>query len=380
MRGRFRRERARRRSPPAHPRARRSRDRSRRRHAPSHVGRRDDPLDDRGRHEKALPKAPPRPHAEATERLASHGGEASDASGIGIATAAGSPPHSTTSRRARRARAVALRHRRSSPHCRCRTVATGRRPSNPRDGILLHASAQAGVCGHAAGDDDRWYPERLRHSERRRDQHVDDGFLEARRDVAEQPLRETVRNAPLAAVTPTPCSRRRNSRSAVFSPLKLNSYLLPRIVARGKRIAVGSPARRQLVDHPSRPENRARASSRPCRRPLRPRRRGSRRSGDIVLALRRDRGSCALPTRATPRKETRSGARERSASRWPSRWFTPTNGIPLAKAMPLAADSPTSKDPTKPGPQVTAMPSTSSIAVTALSSAAWITARMLARW
>src|SRR3954468_5430904 len=44
---------------------------------------------------------------------------------------------------------------------------------------------------------------------------------------------------------------------------------------------------------------------------------------------------------------------------WPSRWFTPISGTPVANAIDFAAAMPTSSAPISPGPTVTATPSRS---------------------
>ena len=41
----------------------------------------------------------------------------------------------------------------------------------------------------------------------------------------------------------------------------------------------------------------------------------------------------------------------------PSIWFTPSNGLLLAKLSPLAYETPTNKAPTNPGPYVVAIQS-----------------------
>src|SRR5918995_2194055 len=56
----------------------------------------------------------------------------------------------------------------------------------------------------------------------------------------------------------------------------------------------------------------------------------------------------------------------------PSRWFTPISGAPVANAIDLAAAIPTSSAPTRPGPTVTATPSSSRNPHPAVSSAASI--------
>src|SRR3990172_2827656 len=48
------------------------------------------------------------------------------------------------------------------------------------------------------------------------------------------------------------------------------------------------------------------------------------------------------------------------ARMWPSRWFTPISGARVASAIDLAAATPTRSAPTRPGPTVTAIPSSSS--------------------
>ena len=61
---------------------------------------------------------------------------------------------------------------------------------------------------------------------------------------------------------------------------------------------------------------------------------------------------------------------------WPARWWTGTSGIARAAANDLANDTPTSSDPTSPGPCVTAMASTASSVTCACSSARSTTPQM----
>src|SRR5438552_14805060 len=69
-----------------------------------------------------------------------------------------------------------------------------------------------------------------------------------------------------------------------------------------------------------------------------------------------------------------------TASRWPSRWFTPTSGRRRRCEMPLATVRPTRSEPTSPGPRVTAMPPTCPRSAPARARAASITGRRLRMW
>ncbi len=53
-------------------------------------------------------------------------------------------------------------------------------------------------------------------------------------------------------------------------------------------------------------------------------------------------------------------ARRTSAPTWPTRWFTPYSGLPVATASAFAAPTPTMSAPASPGPAVTATASSSS--------------------
>src|SRR5437773_674450 len=65
---------------------------------------------------------------------------------------------------------------------------------------------------------------------------------------------------------------------------------------------------------------------------------------------------------------------------WPSRWLTPTIGVPCAQASALAAEQPTRSEPTSPGPWVTAMPSRSRSPMPASASALRMTGTIISRW
>src|SRR5215470_3099517 len=65
---------------------------------------------------------------------------------------------------------------------------------------------------------------------------------------------------------------------------------------------------------------------------------------------------------------------------WPSRWFTPTRGRRRAYAIALAAEQPMRREPTSPGPYVTARPSTSSSPTPAPSRARRTTGISTSRW
>src|SRR5215472_15243175 len=65
---------------------------------------------------------------------------------------------------------------------------------------------------------------------------------------------------------------------------------------------------------------------------------------------------------------------------WPSRWFTPTSGVPWAHASALAAEQPTRSEPTRPGPWVTAMPSRSRRPIPASARARRMMGTITSRW
>jgi hypothetical protein len=70
-----------------------------------------------------------------------------------------------------------------------------------------------------------------------------------------------------------------------------------------------------------------------------------------------------------------SSARNAEAT-WPSRWLTPTKGMFRARARALAMDSPTSREPTRPGPRVAAIPPIDSSVTPAFSRASRMTGTM----
>src|SRR5512132_1198056 len=160
--------------------------------------------------------------------------------------------------------------------------------------------------------------------------------------------------------------------TAVFRPDSEKSKSPESAIARGNRIAFGSPSRasRSSAGPPGKPSPRNRAilsnaspaaSSTVCPR-------SSYRWGS---------GMCT--SIVWPPETTRHTAGVRSgpwstafASMCPSRWFTPISGAPVASAIDLAAAIPTRSAPTRPGPTVTATPSRSPNPHPAVSSAASI--------
>ena len=101
-------------------------------------------------------------------------------------------------------------------------------------------------------------------------------------------------------------------------------------------------------------EGLARARRRACGRAARcgPPRRARARRG---RPRRRGRGRDRRPGAAA-----RPPARRNAEKRWPSRWLTPTSGMPRANASALPAERPTSSAPIRPGPAVAATSPTSS--------------------
>ena len=65
---------------------------------------------------------------------------------------------------------------------------------------------------------------------------------------------------------------------------------------------------------------------------------------------------------------------------WPATWWTGTRGFPCTQAMALAAWRPTSSEPTRPGPWVTATASSSWKAIPASVIAPRITGTMFSMW
>ncbi len=66
---------------------------------------------------------------------------------------------------------------------------------------------------------------------------------------------------------------------------------------------------------------------------------------------------CPPDTSKVKSGHSRSRASSSGAKRCPSRWFTPTKGTSHAYASAFALERPTSSDPIRPGPLVTATPS-----------------------
>ena len=64
---------------------------------------------------------------------------------------------------------------------------------------------------------------------------------------------------------------------------------------------------------------------------------------------------------------------------WPAMWCTGMSGLPCTHAMALAASSPTSSEPTSPGPWVTATASRSAYSTPASAIAFSTTGQMFSR-
>ena len=117
-----------------------------------------------------------------------------------------------------------------------------------------------------------------------------------------------------------------------------------------------APCASRSIDRPAR-DSRDPGASRPCRRPRRPRRRACGRAGDARPPRARRRGWCGRRRR---RARSRAAECRRAPGRRPRRG--PRRGAPGRAASrarvrcAFAAWSPTSSEPTSPGPCVTATP------------------------
>ena len=85
-------------------------------------------------------------------------------------------------------------------------------------------------------------------------------------------------------------------------------------------------------------------------------------------------------TRIITTGSSMSGSSRKAAWRWASRWLTATKGTDHARARALAADTPTSSAPTRPGPQVAATAATSPSATPAVTVASAITGPISSTW
>ena len=155
----------------------------------------------------------------------------------------------------------------------------------------------------------------------------------------------------------------RRSRTAVLRPEKLKSGE-PSLNCGTAKGRAARAAPREPVHRRARPDSRGPPSSRPCRRPRRPRRRASAR-GVRSGRPRTSRRACGRPRRRARRtspapgppgrpldpgtaraRAPRCGSRERRARRSPS-------------ARPFPSERPTRSAPTRPGPAVAATAVTS---------------------
>ena len=143
--------------------------------------------------------------------------------------------------------------------------------------------------------------------------------------------------------------------SAVFRPLKLKSSAVAGRRRAGSANASGSPSGRKPVELGAARVGQARASARPCRTPRRRRRRGSGRAPCRHPGRPPERGRCGRRwPRGTGRAPRSGRAPSVLATTWPCRWSTGASGSSRAAASALAAETPTSRAPIRPGPRVTA--------------------------
>ena len=195
------------------------------------------------------------------------------------------------------AREVHAARRRRRPPARAPRAAAGSRRRRPR----RRACRRPVSCKRA---------QRLGH------ERLDHRGLEAARDVG---ARASSSMRPRTATT-----------TAVLSPLKLKSSPGRSSMGAGTRTRHRGRARRAPRAR-ARRDSRGRAVSRSCRR-LRPRHRpGFRRGSGSARRPRLRPAGCARPTPAAPRTGSPGASGSRAgASRWPSRWCTPTTGTPQA--------------------------------------------------
>ena len=208
--------------------------------------------------------------------------------------------------------------------------------------FAAQARAQQRVRADAAGDHEPvaspCAPARASTSH----QHVDDRRLRRRGQVGARPARSSRPRAAAACV-----------RTAVFSPAKEKSSESRCSSGRGKRVRLGIA---ELGEPRQRRPARI-AEAEQLGRLV------ERLAGGIVdrvaekrVARRRrvTSSSCVWPpetSRAT--KGNAGGSAERNGdSRWPSRWWTPSAGLPSAAASEQATPAPTSSAPASPGPRV----------------------------
>ena len=217
-------------------------------------------------------------------------------------------------------------------------------------------------------------PNQLRGLERPIEQRLDHDPLEAGADVGD--LRGgSARRVAGAAARLAPVRSRTSRSTAVFSPLKLKSIRArprrqhPRVRGRcdrrgsgarsGKRKARSLPVARQPIDRPARPDIPARAAWPPCRTPPPPHRRASGRAARYAAGLgdQIQAGVSAGHDQDDGRQRHLAVLRA-PATRCARRDGAPAiSGMPRAHANALANDTPTSSEPTRPGPCVTAIAS-----------------------
>ena len=165
--------------------------------------------------------------------------------------------------------------------------------------------------------------------------------------------------------------RRRASRTPAASPSSGRRTRNRSSRRRRGRPEEGTGFRRRAPRcgrRPVRPDSRGPRGARPCRRPRPARRRASARSGRCGpprpgRTRRGRRRRRARGTETRPAAPARRPARRNAEKRWPSRWLTPTSGMPRAKASAFPAERPTSSAPIRPGPAVAATRSSPSTSV-----------------
>ena len=156
----------------------------------------------------------------------------------GIDESAGSP-------RSDGARPLAPSARRAPPpsrRCRCTAPAAAPAADAGRVAPLLRQRPQPRVRGHAAADQQVVDAVLAAGEHRLAGQHVDDGLLEARRDVGDRHRLPRPPRGPRPSAPRRSSARRRRSRSGAAPGRG------PVVSPRGKSIAIRSPSRASAVD------------------------------------------------------------------------------------------------------------------------------------
>jgi hypothetical protein len=223
---------------------------------------------------------------------------------------------------ARPACSASPRPARSSRRCRCTAPARGSAPARRRARTLPRPAARAAAVGaHAAGHH----------------QAAQAGGLQRRSDLATSTSTMaacvTRPGRPAPARTSLP-SLRCCVITAVFSPAKEKSRSPLCSSGRGSAKALGRRTR-PAAPAPARPGSPGPAAWPTCRRPRRRRRRWSRPAA-CSARRRRHRISWVWPPETSSATKGNSGgsADRKGDSRCPSRWCTPSVGLPSAPPAP----------------------------------------------